>query len=420
MTVSTPRPDGIAGVRWKIPFVVLNISCLALFAYSWKLVSDAGHDLVYIYFQPLVPVLLMLWLWGVNVGYFETSGIKYDALFGNEERRFLLRGDQIFELAAAATTLTSGSAAAFVMALTVQNTKLASLIPVGLYGCLVLSALCPFNALHKSTRLHFSSTFRRVVLPVQSVTFSDFILADILTSLAKAFADIHRASCLMTTGDTLAGYINGTVRDPEKICSRASWHVNLVLALPYLFRLCQCVIVSQVTGDRNQLRNALKYSTAIPVIGLSMVKYHVSMESWTGFWWKLWILASVVNTLYSYYWDIEMDWDVPWFSQCGKATGGFLKSPTLKTDAMYTASFYKWAIGSNFFMRIAWIYKLSSHLRYNKNVNFLVAVIEVCRRFQWVFIRVECGLNKLQDSQKGHTIRGEKVYHVIEQHGSNI
>lgn len=56
--------------------------------------------------------------------------------------------------------------------------------------------------------------------------------------------------------------------------------------------------------------SALKYSTAVPVIFLSALKYHVFPDRWTNFYQPLWLLSSVVNSLYSFYWDIARDWDL--------------------------------------------------------------------------------------------------------------
>ncbi|KAK2415122.1 SPX and EXS domain-containing protein [Trifolium repens] len=63
---------------------------------------------------------------------------------------------------------------------------------------------------------------------------------------------------------------------------------------------------------------ALKYSTAVPVIFLSALKYHVFPEKWTNLYRPLWILSSFNNSLYSYYWDITRDWDLSGFSRIFK------------------------------------------------------------------------------------------------------
>jgi hypothetical protein len=107
--------------------------------------------------------------------------------------------------------------------------------------------------------------------------------------------------------------------------------------LPYLWRLFQCLRQYKDTKEKTCLLNgihsssinydflsvsginlpffyilnpALKYSTAIPVIFLSALKYHVHPDQWVGFYRPLWLISSVVNSLYSFYWDIKRDWDL--------------------------------------------------------------------------------------------------------------
>ena len=60
--------------------------------------SDVAHvELFYIYFQPLLPVLTMLWLWAINVRYFEWTGVRYDVCFSAKDQKYLLRSRQIFQ-----------------------------------------------------------------------------------------------------------------------------------------------------------------------------------------------------------------------------------------------------------------------------------------------------------------------------------
>jgi len=35
-------------------------------------------------------------------------------------------------------------------------------------------------------------------------------------------------------------------------------------------------------------------------------------------WKRLWISCMIVNSTYSFYWDVEQDWDMPWIMQPGK------------------------------------------------------------------------------------------------------
>ena len=99
------------------------------------------------------------------------------------------------------------------------------------------------------------------------------------------------------------------------------------------------------TGEQLPLMNATKYLSAIPVIALSATKYHVPIDAWLvrlvmmfivrtipraannfslteslpcgqRFYKPLWIGASVVNTLFSTYWDTTYDWDLPDVLRC--------------------------------------------------------------------------------------------------------
>jgi hypothetical protein len=35
-------------------------------------------------------------------------------------------------------------------------------------------------------------------------------------------------------------------------------------------------------------------------------------------WKRLWIATMVLNSCYSFYWDVEQDWDMPWLMQYGE------------------------------------------------------------------------------------------------------
>ena len=99
-----------------------------------------------------------------------------------------------------------------------------------------------------------------------------------------------------------------------KVCGSSSWLIAFTLCLPYVWRLCQCIRVYRDTGARPQLFNALKYSTAFPVIMLSSMKYHVTKGQWDSAYKPLWLLSACLNSGYSYYWDIERDWEISFFS----------------------------------------------------------------------------------------------------------
>ena len=114
----------------------------------------------------------------------------------------------------------------------------------------------------------------------------------------------HQAGTLYDTKTTSA----------VQVCGNSSWLIPLGLSLPYAWRFCQCLRVYKDTGAVPQLFNALKYSTAFPVTAFSYMKYHTDEASWASVYRPLWILAALLNSSYSYFWDVERDWEIQWFT----------------------------------------------------------------------------------------------------------
>lgn len=58
-------------------------------------------------------------------------------------------------------------------------------------------------------------------------------------------------------------------------------------------------------------------------------------------------------------------------------------------------------ISSNLILRCTWTYKLSAHLRHNYLTVFAITALEIFRRFQWVFFRVENEWIKMSSKSNG-------------------
>ncbi|XP_031490964.1 uncharacterized protein LOC116258037 isoform X6 [Nymphaea colorata] len=220
---------------------------------------------------------------------------------------------------------------------------------------------------------------------------TNFFIADILTSMSKVLSDLERSVCRMVHRQvaTIAWF------EADSVCGSHSVAIPLVLVLPYICRFFQCIRQYKDTKEKTCLFNALKYSTAVPVVFLSALKYHVFPESWVSFYRPMWLFSSVVNSLYSFYWDVKQDWDLSVFSKIFK-----FKAPTICSNLLYGHQWvYYWAIGSNLILRCTWTYKLSAHLRHNYLTVFTITALEIFRRFQWIFFRVENEWNKMAMKQ---------------------
>ncbi|MBA0705211.1 hypothetical protein Golax_017419 [Gossypium laxum] len=175
--------------------------------------------------------------------------------------------------------------------------------------------------------------------------------------------------------------------------------------MPFKLSFCSSVLKSVLLLQYHNififLCIALKYSTAVPVIFLSALKYHVLPESWTNFYRPLWLLSSVLNSLYSFYWDVARDWDFRYVKYSLDFHNLYVRSESSVLihshpySCLRNLQVYFWVIGSNLILRCTWTYKLSAHLRNNYLTVFAIAALEIFRRFQWIFFRVENEWNKI-------------------------
>lgn len=133
--------------------------------------------------------------------------------------------------------------------------------------------------------------------------FGDVLLADALTSYARPLSELYIAFSMMVLRRPTTG----------KIDRSSAIVVPILLAVPFVIRFRQCLKDSQPA-------NALKYATAFPAIALST--FMRAQNPWLDHdnLHALWILAASTNALYSFYWDVTMDWDLTLFSSKRKSS----------------------------------------------------------------------------------------------------
>ncbi|KAE8075751.1 hypothetical protein FH972_014440 [Carpinus fangiana] len=392
--VSTPvstaaiMPSPILLWRFKVLlFFVWGFCCCKI---GWASVMRMSADLrdlflyeAFLYYNPLLLVTMMVWLWGINLWFFSQANVNYAKIFDLDQNHLTHR--EIWKVLITANAMT----VIYVKIVTTVLTLNCTLLQVFLYCGVAMVLIFPFDIFYLSSRYYLLRTLWRILLPLQAsaISFSDFFLADILTSMAKVFSDLERSVCRMVHRQvaTIAWF------EADSVCGSHSVAIPVILVLPYLFRFFQCLRQYKDTGEKTAVLNALKYSTAVPVIFLSALKYHVFPDRWTSFYRPLWLLSSVLNSLYSFYWDVTRDWDLSGFTRIFK-----FNKPHLCSNLLHGRKWvYFWVIGSNLVLRCTWTYKLSAHLRHNYLTVFAITALEIFRRFQWIFFRVENELNKM-------------------------
>ncbi|KAL9315056.1 hypothetical protein ACSQ67_016057 [Phaseolus vulgaris] len=124
-------------------------------------------------------------------------------------------------------------------------------LQVLLYIIVAVVLIFPFDIFYLSSRYFFLRTLLRIAFPLQPITFPDFFVADILTSMAKVFSDLERSVCRMVNRQvaTIAWL------EADSVCGSHSVAIPMVLVLPYIWRLLQCLRQYRDTKEKNCLFN---------------------------------------------------------------------------------------------------------------------------------------------------------------------
>ena len=143
---------------------------------------------------------------------------------------------------------------------------------VGLLSLVLALGAMPCRAFHATSRFALlRALYDSVIAPCAPVTFWHVIVADYLTSLAKTFSDLQLTACItyaiVQRDQSGAAYETTTNlwNEHHGQCSMGYGNA-LMLALPFWWRLMQCFKVYSQTGEQKNLWNALKYSTAFPLV----------------------------------------------------------------------------------------------------------------------------------------------------------
>lgn len=153
------------------------------------------------------------------------------------------------------------------------------ILPQSYLFLLAVFFVVPLQRLSRTGRYWFLKTLKRVsiggIAEAKDGKFGDILLADVLTSYSKVLGDLFVSACMVFTIGT------SSTDKPDRNCG-GKYVVPLIISIPSLIRLRQCLIEfsrvrraprSASTGWGGQhLANALKYSSAFPVIILSALQ----------------------------------------------------------------------------------------------------------------------------------------------------
>lgn len=261
---------------------------------------------------------------------------------------------------------------------------------------------------YESQRL--GQTMKRVIKGNIDVSLrnNDILLTDTFTSYNKVLVDfLVYVSALILGLPTLP---SGTGLSKELSKSHLQvFNIDLLLAnFPSFLRLKQCLSEYNQSGKQNtqHLLNALKYSTAFfPTF--SMILYKTGIFKTLS----LWYFFTFINSSYSLYWDITNDWNFEFFL---KFLTDKPNMKILRNKLIYSKTAYILAIIIDTQLRFIWVYRLffvdggstssgtltsfSIMLFTTERGNFILEILEIFRRWVWVFLKIETEYVKMSSS----------------------
>ncbi|KAG9245979.1 protein-ER retention protein-like protein [Calycina marina] len=357
-------------------------------------------------------VVLGVWAWGVNLHFLALAKIDVPSLI-KYPHRTSPRTDPPHHLSTyrLATLLTIPLSVSLLLfwALSHRNPDLViyyDFLPIAYLCLLVALFILPLRRFSHAGRIRFLTTVRRIsiggIAEAANGKFGDILLADVLTSYAKVIADLFVALCMFFQANGSA-----TAR-PDRACG-GQYLVPIIVAIPSTIRLRQCMVEYHRVRDANRkdggigvygwggqhLANALKYSSAFPVIILSALQRNLSVDNASigvsaVALYRSWLVAVFINSFYSFYWDVAKDWDLSLFST---SRTSHLHAYGLRQRLSFrTPEIYYFAIATDLLLRCTWSLKLSPHLDHFADFEsgiFLMECLEIGRRWMWIFFRVE-------------------------------
>lgn len=243
--------------------------------------------------------------------------------------------------------------------------------PVILIGFTFILLFFPAPTLwHRSRKWFLYSHWRLFFAGWYPVEFRDFFLGDIYCSLVYSTCNIELFFCI---------YAHAW-NNPSQCNSNHSRLLGFFSTLPPIWRLLQCL--RRYRDTRNvfpHLVNGGKYTmTILSYVTLSLYRIEESHRNLA-----LFIAFSTVNSFYTSFWDLFMD-----FSLLQAGSRNFLLRDIL---ALKRRWLYYVIMIVDPILRFSWIfYAIFTHDTQHSSIcSFLVSFAEATRRGMWVLLRVE-------------------------------
>ena len=325
-------------------------------------------------------ICLYLWTLGVNVWAWNNASINYKALFTFDNH--YSTETEIFIRAAAFTNILFFAFLLHMIAhtqyvnsyLTLNQISVDGILPGIIWFILLVYFFWPFKNFNYYGRIYtmrlFGECIASILIPIE---FKHIWFMDQLTSLIGPLRDVEYTLCYYSY------YVN-PFQTRELFCSNARTIYLIIAIFPNLFR---CLQVGRQMIDNGKICpyifNIGKYTFNIIVATFSFLStFHPNYII-------LWIISAFISGCYSSYWDIKMDFG---YFEKGSKNWPLRDQLKFKNKKLCLA-----AIPIDIILRFLWMLSISheimSQIIKPEFLALILYTLEMIRRAQWNFIRVE-------------------------------
>ncbi|XP_069183352.1 solute carrier family 53 member 1 isoform X2 [Procambarus clarkii] len=362
-------------------FIVLVVSVILSGIFHW---GSHNIEVVLRLFRAPLMIILFLFLIGINIYGWRSSGVNHVLIFEIDPRNHLTE-QHLIEIAAIFGVIWALSVLGFLYAEALSIPSYT--VPLALLCFMMLFLLNPTRTFHHEARFWLLKKLGRVVCaPFFFVQFADFWLGDQLNTLVQVLKDFEYSLCFYTQG--INWYASKSVDD--NVCIDKTQVVrNIVACLPAWWRFAQCLRRYRDTREMfPHLVNAFKYATTFFVVTFTCLT-HVYRDQYEDginnpFFYML-VASMLFSSCFVFWWDMVMDWGM-----FEKNSGEY---KFLREELVYSSPYYYYfGIVEDFILRFSWTFSLTLtelKLTNGEIIVSILAPLEVFRRFIWNFFRLE-------------------------------
>ncbi len=403
-------------IAWLIPPVTIDFPV----RFSKNRTHQKQFFDVFPVFRGILLFIVYIWLYGIDLYVWVRHRINHVYLFEFDPNNNLDHV-RVFKTVSVVSVIW---AVCFLLYLTSLKWEYAQpkYFPLVLTLTMIFIVILPLHAFHMGARVTLLKTLLHLfITPFGFVRFREVFTADILTSMVVPITDTSYILCY---------FFSNAWNKPTSANKCMEWNKYsgpALTCIPFVWRLLQCARTYYFTKTKVHLYNAGKYCTALMVILFNTLHVTLEKEDW-GPYRYVWIVFVIISTLYSFCWDIIMDWGllvlvdlkpkkekekeeedilVSYTVRKNHSLDKFFKKvccyriPRLREKLFYsTYSYYLGAI-FNFFARFAWAGTISTFSNEKKEfLKIMFGTIELVRRCSWSFFRLEWAMISNNESYR--------------------